>query len=254
MAYKIIVNDLATTYADDGAGPVLLLLHGWSSSAVAFQSLAAGLLGSFRVIRLDLPGFGGSEQPKSDWHIQDYAAFVQAFLAKLGVGQVFAVVGHSFGGRVAIKALANGLLRPAKLVLIDSGGVRESQSARNRLLKIVAKTGKVVTSLPGLRALQGGLRKKLYARVGSTDYIEAGGMKQIFLNTINEDLQADATHITTPTLIVWGQDDTTTPISNGQLLANAIKGATMVVIPDAGHFVFLDQPQQTLDHLKQFLT
>jgi pimeloyl-ACP methyl ester carboxylesterase len=86
----------------------VLLLHGWGANLQTFDGLARPLAPTFRVVRLDLPGFGGTEQPPSDWHIADYAQFVSAFLQKLGVSQPACIIAHSFGGRVTIKGRGAG--------------------------------------------------------------------------------------------------------------------------------------------------
>lgn len=246
---KIIVQDLALAYKDEGKGPTVVMLHGWGADLSSFEVLAGMLTPSYRVIRLDLPGFGDSEQPLSDWHIADYANCVAAFLQKLGVSKVHALLGHSFGGRISIKAVGTGLITPEHVVLVGSAGVRQSQTLRNRVYKAVAKTGKAVTSLPGLSALQPRLRKALYTSAGSTDYLQAGTMKQIFLHTINEDLQADAANITVPTILIWGKNDTETTLAQGEKLASCIPNARLFSIEGAGHYAFIDEPQKVADYI-----
>jgi pimeloyl-ACP methyl ester carboxylesterase len=107
----------------------------------------------------------------------------------------------------------------------------------------MAKLGKAITVLPGLRRLRGRLRQRLYQAAGSTDYLYAGPLRQIFLNTINEDLQADAARITVPTKLIWGEYDTEAPVADGRLLAARIPQATLHIIPSAGHFVYVDAPR-----------
>src|SRR5690348_8016012 len=141
-----VVDGILVHYQESGDknAPVALLLHGWAADVKSFAKLAEHLQKQFRVVRLDMPGFGASEQPSSDWHMADYAQFVSHFVAKVGLDGVL-LVGHSFGGRVSIKAVASGLLSPQKLVLLDSGGVQHSRDARNKMYKAIAKTGKMIT-------------------------------------------------------------------------------------------------------------
>jgi len=251
-----VVDGILVHYqeAGDKDAPVALLLHGWAADIKSFAKLAEHLQKQFRVIRLDMPGFGGSEQPSPDWHIADYAQFVAHFATKINVQKIGLLVGHSFGGRVSIKAVASGLLAPAQLVLLDSGGVQHSRDARNQVYKAIAKTGKVVTMLPGLRKFQGKLRRALYKSAGSTDYLNAGVMKQIFLNTINEDLRADAAKIAIPTLLVWGANDDQTPVADGELLAEAIPGSHLQVVAGAGHYVQLDAPEKVQQFIDEFVS
>jgi len=240
-----IVSNLLTNYADSGPSeaPVVLMLHGWGSSIGAFQDLADRLQPKTRVVRLDFPGFGGTQMPPASWRIEDYALFTRAFLDKLGVEQPWAIIAHSFGGRVTLKAAGEGIIMPHRIILMGSAGVRHAQSVRNQAFKIVAKTGKAVTALPGLGVLRSKLRQRLYQAAGSTDYLNAGPLRQIFLNTIDEDLQASAAHIAAPTTLIWGENDTEAPVADGRLLKETIPHAQLRIIPGAGHFVFHDAPE-----------
>lgn len=251
-----VVDGILVHYqeAGDKNAPVALLLHGWAADIKSFAKLAEHLQKNYYVIRLDMPGFGGSEQPRPDWRIADYAQFVAHFTAKINLQNIAVLVGHSFGGRVSIKAVSGGLLAPQRLVLLDSGGVQHSRDARNQVYKAIAKTGKVVTMLPGLRKFQSKLRRALYTSAGSTDYLQAGTMKQIFLNTINEDLRTDAAKITVPTLLIWGANDDQTPVEDGKLLAAAIQNSTLHVIEGAGHYVQLDAPEKVQQYIDEFVS
>ncbi len=251
---QAVVSGLITTYSDHGSGPVLVLLHGWGTDHKSFAGLSAALADTYRVICVDLPGFGGTQQPPTDWHIADYAQFVGDFLAKIGIDGDYIIGGHSFGGRVCIKAVGTGLLTPTKLMLIDSAGVRVSRSFRNQLYKAAAKVGKAITAVPPFKALQPKLRMALYKSAGSTDYLDAGTMKQIFLHTINEDLLTDAGGITVQTLLLWGEQDDATPLAQGKTLAATIPASKLQVVPNAGHYVFIDQLEQTVAIVRRFLT
>lgn len=246
---QIIVDNLAVHYRDEGSGKTVVLLHGWQAGLETFDDLAKELSSHHRVVRLDWPGFGRSQRPGAIWGISDYAKLLAAFLEKIDA-QPFCLLGHSFGGRVVIKAAADKLIGADRIVLVDSGGIKKSQSLRNQALKVVAKTGKAATAVvPGLRNK---LRTRLYKTIGSTDYLEAGPMREIFLKTINEDLQDDAGKVTTPTLLIWGKDDTETPVSDGRLLAGKIAGAKLEIL-DGGHFIYLDRPNEVTNLVRRWL-
>jgi pimeloyl-ACP methyl ester carboxylesterase len=138
---------------------------------------------------------------------------VHSFLTKLKVDQPYCLIGHSFGGRVILKALGQGYLKPERIVLLGSAGVRPTASSRQLVFRAVAKVGKQATRLPGLQRLQAKLRRSLYESSGSTDYLEAGQMRQIFLNVIGEDLQTEAAKIKQPSLLIWGEHDEATPVT-----------------------------------------
>ncbi|HSX48566.1 MAG TPA: alpha/beta hydrolase [Candidatus Nanoarchaeia archaeon] len=248
---KVIVGGLAVEYMDEGNGPVMLFLHGWGQDATSFNSPISVLANKFRIIRPDLPGFGGSELPKVAWGVHQYADFLQQFLNKLNT-QPEVVIGHSLGGQIAVKALADGLIKPKKLILIGAAVIREShQSPRNKAFAASAKVGKAITSLPGLRRIQPLLRRQLYTVTGNNDYNLAGAMKPTFLKITKQDLQNEASLIVTPTLIIWGDKDTETPIEQGRRLAYLIKGSTLEVF-SGGHFIFDDQSERVAAAIERF--
>ena len=250
---NIIVNGQLINYISEGQGRVLLFLHGWGADVSSFKDLSAHFKKKFRVIRLDFPGFGGSPKPDDTWTVASYSALVAGVVKKLEIGDVYAAIGHSFGGRVIIKGISNGDIVAAKIVLIDAAGVKPPATVKKSLYALVAKIGNVATSLPGLRALRPMLRKNLYKAAGTTDYAGAQAMKQIFLNTINEDLLPDVHTLKQPTLLIWGENDTETPVGDAYKMMNELDNAQLVVVPDAGHFVFIDNKAAVIKELDGFL-
>ncbi len=107
------VDGLNIDYSDVGKGQILVLLHGWARglSKEKYSNLINLLSKNFRVIALDFPGFGGSDQPPCPWGVDSYAKLVVNFLTKLKVKPI-AIIGHSFGGKVAIKLTATNMTRP----------------------------------------------------------------------------------------------------------------------------------------------
>src|SRR5687767_7106943 len=113
---QVIVDSLLTHYEVHGKGRPVLLLHGWGDSAAGLQKLQAALARKHRVIALDLPGFGGTQPPENAWGLDDYAYFVDHFLAKTDTKQLKALIGHSNGGAIAIRGMARGWLSADRLV------------------------------------------------------------------------------------------------------------------------------------------
>jgi pimeloyl-ACP methyl ester carboxylesterase len=253
---NVIVNNLLVNYALEGDrnSPTVVLLHGWGSSLKAYGQLSASLAARFRVIRLDFPGFGGSQVPPESWRIADFAQFTADFLKKIEVSSPAALIGHSFGGRVILKGVGTGVLQADQIILMGSAGIKHSDSARNLGYMLVAKAGKAATALPGLKSLRAGLRRKLYQSAGNDDYLTAGPMRTIFVHTISEDLRSDAAAIRIPALLIWGAEDAETPLADGRLLADSITASQLVIIPAAGHYVFSDAPTDTLAHIERFLS
>ena len=250
---KIIVSGLATEYTDEGEGPPLLFLPGWMNDIRNCDALAPFLVPEFRIVRLDLPGFGGgTEVPPSDWHVSDYVSFVQAFAAKIGLTS-YTLIGHSFGGRVAIKGIAEGVLLPSRLILIASAGVARHRTFRNRALTVFAKVGKLISYIPPLSFWRKQLRRKLYKKLKS-DYFAAGELSQIYLNTIREDLTEAARRISIPTLLIWGSDDEMVPLKDGKLFADLIPGSRLKILPGIGHSPHRDKPKEVAKLIEDFLT
>lgn len=250
---KIVVGEQLLNYMDEGAGKVILLLHGWGANLSTFDSMTSALAKEYRVIRLDFPGFGGSPQPSADWDIGDYARMIADFLKKKDIKDIHAIIAHSFGGRVTIKLTGTGALETGRIVLIGSGGIRHSSSPRQQAYKAVAKTGGAIMKLPGLRKIRGKMKRQLYEKAGAMDYFEAGDMKNIFLRVIDEDMRETAARISIPTLLIWGENDDETPVSDGKIFHDRIEGSEMIVIPAAGHFTYLDDPATVMALTKKFL-
>ncbi len=247
---KLIVQGLATQYSDEGHGPVMLMLHGWKDTLHTFDEITRELSHTHRVVRLDMPGFGESEMPEPEWRLDDYVDFVEAFIAKMEL-EVDVLVGHSFGGRVNIKGLSRGVFHPRKLVLIAAAGVSERKRTTNGVLQMVAKVGKVAT-LPLPKGVRSKLRRRLYESVGS-DYHSSGRLKDIFLNVIGEDLTDAAARVVAPTLLIWGEEDRQTPLTDGEKLSRLIKGSKIEVVEGASHFVHREYPEKVATYIKNFV-
>ena len=246
---QIVVNKILTNYTDRGAGEVVLLLHGWGSNSAMMDDLAGDLVAKYRVIAVDFPGFGGSSEPETAWTVADYAKFTRDFLNKIDAKEVSTVIGHSFGGRVIIKLISKKLLNPKKVVFIDSAGIKPRKNLKQKFRFIVAKVGKVILK-PLPKKAQDGLRRK----ISSSDYINSSGvMRETFLVTIREDLQRELPTIQQPTLLIWGEDDTETPISDAKIFAATIPYSKLHILKNAGHYAFIDQPFETKKLIREFL-
>ena len=248
---QIIVDGIATEYRDEGNGPVILLLHGWQDNLHTFDALAVLLSKNYRVVRIDLPGFGNTEMPPSPWHLDDYVEFVAKFIKKIGFSVDY-VAGHSFGGRITIKGIATGIIHAKKIMLIAAAGVAEQRKARSSVIKILTKIGSAVMWIPPLIFWRAEMRRKLYSRLGS-DYLSAGNIKEIYLNVIREDLSSSAAKIHDPTLLIWGDHDAATPLKEGVRLSQLIKGSTFKFIEGSGHFIHQEQPRKVTEYINDFL-
>lgn len=248
---NIVVNDLLVHYELSGKGKVVLLLHGWGDTAAGLSDLQIALSRKYQVLSLDLPGFGRSQPPPAVWDLDNYAGFVANVLAKLGLKQLFAVVGHSNGGALAIRAIATGSLQPKKLILVAASGIRTGASLKRLILKVIAKTGNIATLWMPERYRRG-LRQSLYGAAGS-DMLIVPQLQETFKKTVRQDVQSDAAKLALPTLLIFAEDDQAVPLSDGQKYHQLIAGSQLEVISNAGHFVHLDQSEKVTKLIEGFL-
>jgi pimeloyl-ACP methyl ester carboxylesterase len=248
---NVVVDGLMTSYLKSGKGKVLVFLHGWADSSKSFNDLAGYLAADYTILALDLPGFGASQTPEKAWGLENYADFVAKWLDKIGIKDVYAFVGHSNGGAVAIKGLASGQLKSHKLVLLASAGVRDRQKARKVLLKAMAKTGKLLTA-PLPRITRRKLRQKFYGTVGS-ELTLLPHMEETFRRVVGEDIQSQAATLKLPTLLIYGNLDEATPTKYGELLNQAIDGSKIEFLTGVGHFLHQEQPDEIAKRMLGFL-
>lgn len=249
---QVVVDKLLTHYEVQGTGPVLLLIHGWADRLETFDDITSQLASSYTVVRLDLPGFGTTEPPRAVWGLEQYAQFVGRFLKKVDIPTLRAIVGHSNGGAVAVFGLAEHILHADTLVLLAAAGVRSRHTIRKRSLKVIAKAGKLATCwLP--HRLRQRLRQRFYGTIGS-DMLVAPHLQETFKRTVAQDIQPQARKLTLPTLLVYGDTDTATPVNEvGTVLNQAITGSTLHVIPGADHFVHQRASDQVVTYIREFL-
>jgi pimeloyl-ACP methyl ester carboxylesterase len=248
---NIVVDNLLTNYKLAGKGRLVLLLHGWGDSSAGVAKLQEDLSAGYQVLALDLPGFGGTQAPAAAWDLDDYSRFVAGALEKLELKQPYAVIGHSNGGALAVRAVSLGVLNPRKLVLLAASGVRTNSQAKRLFLKIVAKTGNAATLWMPERYRRG-LRKSLYGAAGS-DMLVAPHLQDTFKKTVRQDVQGDAASIDTPTLLIYAAEDKAIPLADGRQYRDLIRGSRLEVIPEAGHFLHTDQPEKVAALIREFL-
>ena len=229
-------------YIDEGSGPVVLLLHGWAAPAETYRLIIGHLSAYCRVIAPNMPGCGGSEEPPVPWCVDDYVDFTLHFAAVLGITEAV-LMGHSYGGRIIIKLLnrPDCPLRVQKAVLIDAAGIKPRHGADYYLKVYTYKAGKAFFQLPGIRSPFPDAVENMRKKRGSSDYRSASPVRrETMVKSINEDLTPLLSGIRASTLLIWGEKDTATPLSDGRLMESRIPDAGLVVLPGAGHFSFAD--------------
>lgn len=248
---QAIVDSLLTHYETHGKGKTVLLLHGWGDSVAGLAGLQKALAKKYKVIALDLPGFGGTQAPDAAWGLDDYAYFVNHFLAKIEAKQLKAIIGHSNGGAIAVRGMARGWLSADNLVLLASAGIRGEYKGRTKALRLVAKAGKALTA-PLPKSVKQRLRKKVYGAVGS-DILVAEHLQETFKKIVTDDIREDAAHLALPTLLIYGDQDDATPVRHAKILNDAIKTSKLEILTNVGHFVHQDEPDKVVKLIEGFL-
>ncbi|MDE0084094.1 MAG: alpha/beta hydrolase [Candidatus Poribacteria bacterium] len=243
------IDNLKIAYQVEGTGTPVVLLHGWGGEANSFRPVFDSLSRFYRVYALDLPGFGLSEIPPTAWDASDYAKFLSAFFHKLNINKAH-LIGHSYGGRISIVMAAEEPEKIDKLILVDSAGIIPPRTAKYYIQISLAKVGRLMRycGAPGNR-----LADNIAQRVGSKDYREAGPMRATMVKSVNQNLRPLLPKIQASTLLIWGENDTDTPISFGRIMEKEIPDARLIVLKDAGHFSYLDQLPQFCETVTDFL-
>ncbi|MDI9325184.1 MAG: alpha/beta hydrolase [Alphaproteobacteria bacterium] len=251
---QFIFKDLAVHYTDQGSGHCIIFLHGWGSSQATFSDLIQKLSKNYRCIAFDLPGFGKSETPKDqiNWNTNTFAELLKTFFTTLHI-EPYAIVGHSFGGAIAITYCANDRTThiPKKLILIASAGIRKKRISVS-LLRIISKSGKIFVGLIPVRSVRNTIQK-LWRNALGTDYGLVENMNTVYRNIITEDISHLLCNVSQETLCIWGEKDTAAPLSDGIKISQALLHAHLVAYPDVGHFVHKEKKEEVYKEIQSIL-
>lgn len=219
----------------------------------AVRSILDGLEPGHTLIVPDLPGFGATPEPDTPWSVHEYAAWCIALLDRLGI-ESCDLVGHSNGGRIGIVMAAEHPGRVAKMVLASSAGIRPRRTLAS---SVRVRTYKALRAIERSSAMPSALRRSARRRAdqrGSADFRAATGtMRGTLVRIVNEDLRELLPHVTIPVLLIWGQNDTETPIADGQLMERLIPDAGLVVFEGASHYAYLEQAARFCRIVEVFL-
>ena len=237
---EIEINGIKTNYQTFGQGTPFLILHGWGSNSDRWVEVAEKIAAKgYKVIVPDLPGFGKSDMLPVPWNTNKYIAWLEGFIKELNL-QEFYLLGHSFGGALSAKMTVKYPQKVQKLFLVSAACVRKKTSTK-KLSAIIAKIFKLFYFVPYYPLI----RKAIYKFIiRKSDYVYVEGiMKSTYLNVVAEDLTFNLPFIKVPTIVIWGDKDEYTPISEGYFIEKSIKKAKIIVIPGAGHDLNRKQPE-----------
>lgn len=238
---KINIKDVDINYIQYGKGKDIILLHGWGQNIEMMKPLGDGFSNDHRITIIDFPGFGESDEPKTAWNIGDYSEMLEQLIKALKIKKPI-IMGHSFGGRVAIRYSSNNNIE--KLILFGSPCIRLQKK-----LSLKVKILKGLKKLPCMDKI--GEKMKKY--IGSRDYKAASPiMRKILVNTVNEDLSNYAKQIEEPTLLIWGEADSEAPLEEAKMLENLMIDAGLIVLPGT-HYAYLENLGQVINIIKSFI-
>lgn len=240
------IDGYEINYTVTGKGEqTLVILQGWGTELTVYDSVAACVSDRYRVVQFDFPGFGKSTEPAEPWSVEDYAQFFIKFMDALQIRRA-SLLGHSYGGRVIIRLAAKESLpfEIDRIVLVDSAGVLPEKTAKQKWSVRRYKFLKKIVSMKLAQAICPELIEEWRNSQGSADYRNATPiMRQCLVKAVNEDLTPLMPKIRQDTLLVWGDQDDATPLSDAKIMEEKIPESGLAVIQGAGHYCFLEQPQ-----------
>ena len=247
----IEIQGVKLNYTVSGQGPDMVLMHGWGCQASTLASIEKVASETHKVFNIDFPGFGSSEEPPTVWGVDDYARMLREFIERTGINNPV-LLGHSFGGRVALVYASQ--YPVDKLILVDAAGVKPQRSLKYYLKVYSFKTMKRLAPLALGKKKAAEYIERQRTKRGSSDYSSSSPMmRAVMSKVVNEDLRHLMPKIKAPTLLVWGENDTATPMRDARIMEKLIPGAGLVSFPGCGHYSFLDNPVQFAAVLRSFL-
>ncbi len=251
MEKSVEILGVNVHYTIQGEGTPIILMHGWGCNLTTLASIEKVAVEKHTVYNIDFPGFGQSQEPTTVWGVEEYTQVVETLVKNEHI-EAPILLGHSFGGRVGILYASRNQVK--KLILVDAAGVKPKRSLRYYFKVYSYKFGKRL--MPLIYGQKGAQKRieQMRAKRGSSDYNNASEMmRRILSKVVNEDLKDRMPMIKVPTLLIWGENDTATPLRDAKIMERLIPDAGLVSFPGCGHYSFLDNPYQFAAVLRSFL-
>jgi pimeloyl-ACP methyl ester carboxylesterase len=270
----VIIHGHRRAYVKVGRGPALLLLHGLGCTHHTWDPVIDALAKRYTVIAPDLLGHGESDKPRADYSIGAFANGLRDLLTVLGIDTV-TVVGHSFGGGVAMQFAYQFPERTERLVLVGSGGLGPEVSAAIRAITATGFSQVMgALTLPGVRHL-GSAGLRALSRTGVKEFRDFDEVAEIYESFRDPAARAAIRHVVRavvdwqgqivtmadraylteamPMCVIWGAEDRVIPVSHAARAAELAPGARVEILPDSGHFPHKDHPQRFARILHDFI-
>lgn len=244
----IKIDSCKIHYKVMGQGKPILFVHGWGGTLYSLHNLATYASKHYQAILVDLPGFGKSSNPPPEWGVEGYAKVIGHFIQQLGLKKPH-YVGHSFGGSVGIYIGSHVPQLIDRLVLCNTSYKRENKVSQSaKIIKMVPKKNIILRMIEPYA-------KKLYYKLfhKGSDLMKYPHLESNFRKIVTQDLTKDTKKIATPTLILWGEEDTMTPVLWAYELEKNIKSSKLKVFPGVRHNLPLRYPSEVWTEIKPFL-
>ena len=252
------INGTQVHYKLTGQGKTrVMLLHGWGCDLHLMEPVANALAETHKILLVDFPGHGESGRPPEPWGVPEYAACLKELIIRLDFAPC-SVIAHSFGCRITAWLAAQEPALFDKIIFTGAAGIRPRQSAeaqkRSERYQKLKRRCQKLRSIPFLRKTADKLEKKLRLKYGSRDYNALDDeMKKTFVKVISLDLSELYPRIVQPTLLVWGTEDTETPLWMGEKMEQWIPDAGLVRLEGGTHFAYLEQVERFVLIVRTFL-
>ncbi len=270
----VTIHGHRRAYVKAGSGPVVLLLHGLGCDHTTWEPVIDSLARRYTVIAPDLLGHGRSDKPRADYSVGGYANGMRDLLTVLGIDKV-TVIGHSFGGGVAMQFAYQFPERTERMLLVSSGGLGPEVSPA---IRAITSPGfhqvMALLTLPGVRHV-GKAGLKALSRTSWKQTRDLDEVAEIYdsfkdpnaRHAIRHVVRAvvdwrgqivtmsDRAYLTDamPMCVVWGRDDSVIPVRHASNAARLAPKARVEVIPNAGHFPHKDHPHRFAKIVHEFI-
>ena len=251
-----------------GDGEPIILMHGFGSSSYSFNHLVKPLSKKFKVYNLDLKGFGDSPKPKDyRYSVYDQAVLVLKFIKDRNIKDV-TLIGHSYGGGVALSLALMNQSNIKKMVLIDPAAYRQYIPSLIRRIQMPILGAVAFYLLPASYEVKESYRYAFYDKKKieqstidtMAKNLNKKSAKQVYLYAIDDLIPEDIDEVSkryknikVPTLLIWGEKDVVIRKSKGYKLKNDLQNAQLKIIKNCGHIPHEEKPKVVLKHILNFL-
>lgn len=217
----------------------ILILPGWGNTRNTFYQMIDFFKNNYSIYIMDYPGFGNSPFPKKDMTIFDYAELIKNFLIDLNINNPI-IIAHSFGGRIANILTGKFQIKISKMVFLDIAGIKPKKTIRQKIKEKIYKIRKKFIKIFYKKNKEHKL-EMLRKKYSSNDYKTLPeNMLTTFKNIINQDLRKYFSSIQSEVLILWGEEDIDTPLTNAYYINKVIKDSHLIIFPQGSHFIYLE--------------